>query len=152
MSGGLIDGDDRLRLSEMIGQSGASNYTDEIRERRHAQPLRKDASRIRALVEEKADVERVRKECPFMAVRYPDVLVRLAAGDMSVDLFERLIDCIGLVEEGLADQHEASVLVGKALKDLYIDGIARADKPTVDTRRSASKDLSYADYIEGRLH
>ena len=147
---GQLAGDDRLRLAEMLSKTGAENHTEEIRSRRHSQPLRADSRRLRALLKTGASIATARDECEFMALRYPEVLSRLMSGEMDLRLFDNLIDCLADIENGVVDQHEASAVVGNALKELYVDGAKKKKDEQVDTRKDAARNISYKEYLAAR--
>ena len=50
-----------------------------------------------------------------------------------MDILLQLINVLHYIEDGAVDQHEGSVMVGKLLKEIYIDGAVRkADKLTTE--------------------
>jgi polyhydroxyalkanoate synthesis regulator phasin len=62
---------------------------------------------------------------------------------------ERLLNTLALIEKGEADQHEASVLVGKLLKEIYIDSALAKSKKIDDINEVTYKEpikISYKEY------
>ena len=62
---------------------------------------------------------------------------------------ERLLNTLAQIEQGKVDQHEASVIVGKLLKEIYIDSALAKSKKIDDenqTEYKESKQISYKEY------
>ena len=135
---------ERLQLESMIKSNGTVDYTESIRERKHSGPLRRE---LTSLKEGEGDLS---VDCPFMAAKYPDILARLSKGEMDFGLFEKMLDVLGEIEEGGVGQHEGSAMIGKALKELYVDSALRRkeqDAPPPDKRQAPSRQISYAEYL-----
>jgi hypothetical protein len=47
---------------------------------------------------------------------------------MDLEIMSRLLAVLKLIEDGKVDQHEASVQVGKILKELYVDSALKVCK------------------------
>lgn len=54
---------------------------------------------------------------------------------MDLDILMKLINVLRNIEEGVMDQHEGSVTVGKILKEMYIDSALKQE----DQRKSEIK-------------
>ena len=53
---------------------------------------------------------------------------KLLKDEIDLDIMSRLLETLKLIEDERVDQHEGSVIVGKILKELYLDSaIKRAD-------------------------
>ena len=65
------------------------------------------------------------------------------------DRMERFLNVLAQIEEGKVDQHEASVIVGKLLKEIYIDSALaksnKIDEANPQTYKE-SKKISYKEY------
>jgi hypothetical protein len=62
---------------------------------------------------------------------------------------ERLLNTLAQIEQGKVDQHEASVIVGKLLKEIYIDSALAKSKKIDDENQTEYKDskpISYKEY------
>jgi hypothetical protein len=45
--------------------------------------------------------------------------------ELDLDIMTKLLIILKMIEDGKVDQHEGSVMVGKALKELYIDSATK---------------------------
>jgi hypothetical protein len=121
MSSGLTD-EERLNLSKMIKNYDADDNTAKIRKLCHSQKIKDNVERFinlkRKYVRMKRDTPKKFEKlaishCNFLFTHYTNIFIR------------KLKD----IETGRVDQHEASVSIGKILKQLYVDSaIKREDK------------------------
>jgi hypothetical protein len=59
---------------------------------------------------------------------YTDIFNKQLKDELNLGIMIRLIQVLQMIEEGKVDQHEGSVIVGKYLKELYVDSaLRRAD-------------------------
>ena len=65
----------------------------------------------------------------FLFNNYTDIFNKVKKDELNLDILISFINTLKAIEDGHLDQHEASVKVGKLLKELYIDSALRkADK------------------------
>ena len=60
-----------------------------------------------------------------MLFRSGDIFQRLLKDELNLAIFAKFIHILRGIEDGKVDQHEASLLVGKILKELYFDSAVR---------------------------
>ena len=67
-------------------------------------------------------------ECNFLYTNYSDIFHKAVANELDYMLMTKVLTVLKHIEDGQVDQHEGSVLVGKLLKELYVDSaLRRAD-------------------------
>ena len=78
-------------------------------------------------------------------------------GELDLTITTKLLTVLKLIEDDKVDQHEGSVMVGKILKELYIDSVNKQtenldkqysdDTPTPET----GKTLSWKEYKRQKM-
>jgi hypothetical protein len=126
---------ERLNLKKLIDDNDSTNNTENIRSLRHSDLIKKDVGEmvkiklrhIKSTTEEIADV--CREKCTFLFNNYTDIFNKIINNEIDLTILKKFLGVLKLVEDGKMDQHEASVIVGKVLKELYIDSAMKvADK------------------------
>jgi hypothetical protein len=121
---------ERLDLQKLISESDATNNTEHIRSVKHSVLIRDDIrkmgnlkSREQLMRQNNPDAfkELCERECAFLFENYFDIFNRLFRDELDLTIMTKLLTILKLIEDGRVDQHEGSVMVGKALKELYID-------------------------------
>jgi len=139
---------ERLDLKKMLRESDAQDNTEHIRNVKHSVKIRDD---IRAL-------DKLKKTCspenleqqgpliaPFLLENYPDIYKKILQDELNLEIMSRLLTILKLIEDGKVDQHEASVLVGKLLKELYVDSALKKCKKLDE---SHDEDVTQTTYVE----
>ena len=126
---------ERLNLKKLIDESDCENNTENIRKLRHSTSIRDDVRKIDTLrntyvtlkPEEFSNL--CQKECPFLFNNYTDIFNKMVKNELDLTIMTKLLTVLKLIEDNKVDQHEGSVMVGKILKELYIDSaIKKAEK------------------------
>jgi hypothetical protein len=83
------------------------------------------------------DIQKVHEEamveCSFLFTYYTDIYNKIRKDEINLSILNRFLNVLRLIEDGEADQHEASFMVGTLLKELYVDSALRkADKLNKD--------------------
>jgi len=125
---------ERLNLKKLIDESDCENNTENIRKLRHSTSIRDDVRKIDTLRNTYTSLKHedfsdlCQKECPFLFNNYTDIFNKMVKNELDLTIMTKLLTVLKLIEENKVDQHEGSVMVGKILKELYIDSAAkRAD-------------------------
>ena len=153
---------DRLNLKKLIDESDCENNTENIRKLKHSTLIRDDVRKIDTLrmanvgmpAEEFSQL--CQSECPFLFNNYTDIFNKMVSNELDLTIMTKLLTVLKLIEDNKVDQHEGSVMVGKILKELYIDSaVKRAENinklheaekvPPVE-----SKKISWAQFKIGR--
>jgi hypothetical protein len=85
--------------------------------------------------------ELARSKCVFLFSNYTDIFNKIITDELDLAIMSRLLAVLKLIEDGKVDQHEGSVLVGKILKELYVDSALKRcnnlDNAHADTAKEA---------------
>jgi hypothetical protein len=60
-------------------------------------------------------------KCSFLFTYYTDIFNRLKKDELSLEIMSKFIHILHQIEHNEIDQHEGAFLVGKYLKEIYID-------------------------------
>jgi hypothetical protein len=129
-----LSDNEKLHLKKMIDESECENNTDYIRKVKHSVLIRDDFRTIDSLKKSESALNPdefmslCQSTCPFLYNNYTDLFNRHVKNEIDLTIMTKLLTVLKLIEDGKTDQHEASVMVGKILKELYIDSaVKRAD-------------------------
>ena len=138
----MNDGE-KLKLKEMINQADCDDNTGQIRKLKHSTNIRDD---IRTIEKIKIDNPGATKDelhvlciskASFLYNNYTDI-----------HIMTNILAVLKKIENEEVDQHEGSFLVGKLLKELYVDSALRrsehldeknsGDAPTINSGTALS--------------
>ncbi len=152
---------ERLNLKKMVKEFKTEETTDKIRELKHSKKIRQDVETILML---KRKYPKLKKEmlqtmaqnkCMFLWNNYTNIFNKLFGGYIDVEMLYKFINVLAKIEEGEYDQHEASMVVGKILKEIYIDSALKEGeakdkqhkkKIKKKEKKKKVKNLSWKDY------
>ena len=132
-----MDDKERVKLDQMLKDNNVENMTDKIRELKHSSKILED---VKAMIEIKKKYARlaksnpkqfesiVIKRCNFLFTKYTNIFNRLYKDQLNLEILMKLINVLKNIEEGDVDQHEGSVVVGKILKEMYIDSALKQEE------------------------
>lgn len=134
---------ERLNLKSMIRQHGVVDNTDAIRELRHSDRIAADLLTINRLfsAKETTTVEEYEVACPFLYRNYTDIFHRAVNRELNIGMFAQFLQALKMIEDGQCDVHEGSLLVGKLLKEVYIDSAMRRQQKIDDAVNAAAADV-----------
>lgn len=139
-----------LNLKKLLkeNEGNCQDNTDHIRKVRNSGPIRADVETIETLKRTHADM---RKETPaqfrdlcaekanFLFFNYTDIFNKLLCDELNLEILSKFLWVLKMIEDERVDQHEASVGIGKLLKEMYVDSALR---------RSENLDKKYAEEEE----
>ncbi len=156
---------DRLNLQKMLNANNVEDYTDDIRQKKHSEPIKKDVRTFVLLKKLYADVAKndplqfetiCIERCQFLFNNYTDIFNKIKKDELDLDIFMKFVELLKMIEDEKLDQHEASFQVGTILKQIYIDSALRKSKHldeqqqnTDEERKSASvepKNISWSQW------
>jgi len=157
---------DRLQLQKMIDANSVVDCTQEIRDKKHSQPLREDVARLIALKTKYSRLSQSNpdqfdkmcvSQCSFLFNNYTDIFNKVKKDEMNLDILAQLLNVLKKIEDGHLDQHTGAYEVGKLLKEMYIDSaLMKSEK--LDAKHSKSgatttckpkpKKISWKEYKE----
>lgn len=132
-----MDDKERIKLDEMLKENNVENMTDKIRELRHSSQILEN---VKTMIELKKKYSRLAKsnpkqfetmvlnKCKFLFSKYTNIYNRLYKDQLNLEILLKLINVLKTIEDGEVDQHEGSYLVGKILKEMYIDSALKQDQ------------------------
>tara|TARA_B110000305_G_C18857380_1_gene367215 strand:- start:22 stop:513 length:492 start_codon:yes stop_codon:yes gene_type:complete len=134
----VLTDNEKFQLKKMIEANDTEDMTNKIREFKHSKQIRKDIQNIIKYKNEnmllfKTDKnkfqELILKDCGFLFQHYTDVYNKIIKDEIDIKILNRLLDILKQIEDKKLDQHEASFMVGKILKEIYVDcAVKRAEK------------------------
>jgi hypothetical protein len=137
---------DRIQLEKMIQANDAVDNTDQIRELKHSTLIHQDVGTLLNLKREYARLAKTNPDqfdmmcvnrCSFLFNNYTDIFNKVKKDEIDLSILGRLLGVLKLIEEGKVGQHEASVEVGKLLKQIYIDSALKKSEK-LDKQHAAS--------------
>jgi hypothetical protein len=122
--------EEKLNLKRLIDNSDCENNTETIRRVKHSVKIRDDIRRLENL--KKTDghlratdpdeyLELCKKQAWFLFSNYTDIFNKLLKDELDLGIMSQLLAVLKMIEDSKVDQHEGSVMVGKILKELYVD-------------------------------
>jgi len=149
---------ERLDLKKLVSEMECENNTETIRKLKHSVSIRDDIRKLDLLKTKEADLRRLepeafaelaRNQCPFLYNGYTDIFNKVLKDELDLTIMTKLLVVLKLIEDGKVDQHEGSVMVGKILKELYIDSaVKHADN--LDKERIAANSAEVEPKEQGR--
>jgi len=117
------------RLKKLLREADVQDNTEYIRSVKHSQLILNDLRVLEKLKRENcSDPIKQQRGAPFLYENYTDLFKKMVADELDLEIMSRLLTILKLIEDERVDQHEASVLVGKILKELYVDSALKKCK------------------------
>lgn len=126
-----ITKEESLNLKKLLhNNSDAVDNTEYIRRVKHSEKIRDDVRALDRLKKSEAKLylenrdqfkEKAQTVANFLFVNYTDIFNKVITDELDLAIMSRLLAVIKMIEDKKVDQHEGSVLVGKILKELYVD-------------------------------
>jgi hypothetical protein len=144
--------DESLKLKKLIGDFEGEyvDNTPEIRKLKHSELIRDDIRKLEVLKLNHPDTlktaplkfqEMAQNECFFLFSKYTDIFNKVLKNELDLDIMTQLLYVLKMIEEEKVDQHEGSVLVGKLLKELYIDSALKRGE-NLDKENETKQELN----------
>jgi len=146
-SSNILNSQQKLDLASMIKANDTTDCTQEIREKKQSDYIKTD---VEHLVFLKTKYERLRKsnpnefdaicvkQCAFLFNNYTDLYNKIKNDNLDIKILERFLKILKKIEDGELDQHEGSYLVGKHLKEMYVDSALKT-KAKLDSQERHRK-------------
>ena len=144
----FLDEEDRLNLNNMIKSYGSDDNTEKIRSLRHSSQIKENIVIMLNLKKKYAKMRRddpkkfqklATSQCNFLFNKYTNIFNRLLKDEIDINILLTFVKTLKQVEDGEVDQNEASVMVGKILKELYIDSALKREKKYEEIEESTGK-------------
>lgn len=125
-----MNNEERLNLKKLINQNDCIDNTEHIRSLKHSSLIRNDIVTIQNLKKKHARVKKndperflslCQSQCQFLFNGYTDLFNKVYKDELDLNIMSNMLDVLKQIEDGKVDQHEGSVVIGKILKELYVD-------------------------------
>jgi hypothetical protein len=161
-----LNSKEREKLNELVKEFGSEDNTENIREEKNSGKIRDDVNRINTLRNTRKDlmetnfqefIELSQVEASFLFMNYTNIFNKVVKGEVDLTILSKFLVVLKLVEDGKVDQHEGSVIIGKILKELYLDSAVKAadnlDKihEQNKVKPSVGIKISWAEYKKNNL-
>jgi hypothetical protein len=142
-----MNAEDKLNLKNLLNNSDCENNTENIRKLRHSIRIRDDIRTLELLkrnerslmaMDPAAFLDLCQTKALFLFSNYTDIFNKVLKDELDLDIMAKVLQVLKLIEDGQVDQHEGSVLVGKLLKELYVDSALRRGE-NLDKEYAAQK-------------
>ena len=146
-----------IDLKNLVKEYKYGSTTEKIRDLKHSKKIRDDITKIIELkkkyprLNSKNLRNMVEKKCFFLYKNYTNIFNKIYKDNIDLNLFNKFLLVLKKIEDGECDQHEASVQVGKVLKEIYIDSAIREgekldkkNKKPIKTRKA--KNVSWGEF------
>jgi hypothetical protein len=134
MGDAIMDDNARLQLQKMISANNVEDQTQLIRDLKHSVVLQNDINKLILLkMKYRNDVEMLNMEgpiqCQFLFNYYTDIYNKIKKDEIDLSILNQFLNVLRRIENEELDQHEGSFVIGKLLKEMYIDSaLKKADK------------------------
>jgi hypothetical protein len=142
-----MNAEEKLNLKRLLDNSECENNTETIRKLKHSIRIRDDIRTLELLkrnerslmaTDPQAFLDLCQHNALFLFTSYTDIFNRILKDELDLDIMSKVLQLLKLIEDGQVDQHEGSVLMGKLLKELYVDAALRRGE-NLDKEYAAEK-------------
>lgn len=152
---------ERLNLKKLVTEMEGEDNTHNIRKYKHSVPIRDGVRTLDTLKNSHAELRKsnptefkalCQTQCSFLYNNYTDIFNKLIDDELDLTIMTKLLTVMKLIEDNKTNQHEGSVMVGKILKELYVDSATKRlenlDKQYEGDKveASAGKSISWREY------
>jgi hypothetical protein len=161
--------EEKLNLKKMLAQNqDYVDHTEDIRKLKHSGLLldgMRDIEKLKRANQEirQSNPDQFTEMCklaaPLLYNLYTDIFHKLVKDELNLMIMVKLIRILELIENGQVDQNEGSVMVGKILKELYVDSAMRLgdkldkqredENPTPNVQKPEPKNISWRTWKNG---
>jgi len=129
-----MNAEEKLNLKKLLETSDCENNTETIRKLKHSIRIRDDIRTLELLkrderplmaMDPQGFLDLCQNKALFLFTNYTDIFNKILKDELDLDIMSKVLQLLKLIEDGQVDQHEGSVLVGKLLKELYVDSALR---------------------------
>lgn len=151
-----LNDSDRLQLQQMIKANDVEDKTSLIRTTKHSEQIRTEVKKLHKLKKKHAELAKSNpteldnicvSNCSFLFERYTDIYNKVYKDEIDLNILDKFLDALKDIEDGNADQHEASVKVGKYLKELYVDSALKKTQKN-DLKAAEEDDTDVVEPVE----
>ena len=119
---------EKIDLKKLIQENDkCENNTNEIRNLKHSSKIQSgiielvNLKKLHPELSNEEMAEFAKTDCQFIYENYTDIYMKIIKDELDLIMMQKLLVIFRMIENDEVDQHTASVLVGKYLKEIYID-------------------------------
>ena len=155
----MMNPQERIMLKKMIDENNVNDHTDDIRNKKHSSLIKSDLDKLLNIKTQHKDLEAKSPQefdalcvaqCSFLFNNYTDIFNKIKKNEIDINILNQLIDVLKKIENEEVDQHEGSYMVGKLLKEIYIDSALKKSKHLDEEHKTnlppPPKDISWKDF------
>jgi len=129
-----ITQEERLNLNKLMRDMETIDNTEYIRKVKQSGKIAKDVYVIEQIKQETMQwrfdeperfIELCQSSCKFLFNNYTDIFNKLVKDELNLEIMKQFLWHLSMIETGQIDQHEGSVLIGRLLKELFLDSAIR---------------------------
>lgn len=128
----IMNETEKLNLKKMITDLETIDNTEQIRNIKHSVRMARDIQTIEKLKVQNKTIKNTtefdeicRRECRFLYDNYTDIFNKIVKDEIDLSIMFKFLQVLKLIEDEEIDQQEGSVIIGKLLKELYVDSAIR---------------------------
>lgn len=130
----ILNNQQKLDLANMIKANDTTDCTQEIRNKKQSILIRNDIKQMVLLKQKYQRLVKTNpgefdaiciKQCGFLFNNYTDIYNKIKNDTLNLNILDKFLNILKKIEDGELNQHEGSYLVGKHLKELYVDSALR---------------------------
>lgn len=146
----ILSNNEKLNLDKMIKASNAEDNTEKIKNLKHSKLIEND---IQELLKLKKEYERLAKsnpkqfdkmcenKCIFLFTNYSQIYHKVKKDNINLNLLAHFLVILRKIENNEINQHEGSVMIGKLLKEIYVDSALREGNKLDSKNNKNNKNL-----------
>jgi hypothetical protein len=159
-----LNTEERLKLDHLISNLDYKDNTEQIRKVKHSKIIITSVGIIEKL---KIQYENIKKnnqnefneickdKCSFLYKMYPNIFNKLVEDNLDLQILSQFLQVLQAIEESKIDQQEGSVVIGKLLKELYIDSALKYTeklnvKNEVQQPKTINHDISWIEFKKNK--
>jgi len=155
---------ERIELKNLISKMDSDDNTENIKKLKHSPLIEKDVSTLEKLKKDEKVlrqednekfIELCRVKCTFLFNSYTDIFNKIVKDEIDIQILIKFLKVLKMIEDNKVDQHEGSAIIGKLLKELYIDSAIRTGEH-LDAKYASDKvgpnegkTISWKEYKKG---
>ena len=129
-----MNAEDKINLKKLLDNSDCENNTENIRKLKHSIRIRDDIRTLELLKQNERPLMSMdpagflnlcQTKALFLFTNYTDIFNKVIKNELDLNIMSKVLQVLKLIEDGQVDQHEGSGLIGKLLKELYVDSALR---------------------------
>ena len=129
-----ITNQDRLDLKRLMDNMDYEDNTQYIRNVKHSVLIHKNIENLENLKKTHQSIylsqpetfrDLASQNCSFLFNNYIDIFNKVLKNEIDLDIMTKLLSILKMIEDGKLNQEDGSIMVGKILKEMYIDSAVR---------------------------